>query len=291
MIAARLWRRVPVRGPGRLVLADLRRRARATPITVDGPGGIRLLVAPVNPPEVSVYLWGTYEPEVVTALERMLDSDDFAVDVGANCGVLTTYMASRVPSGRVLAIDPSAAACSRVEQQTALNGFQNVEIRRCAVGRYAGTVGFASGRVGIGALPAEDADLTEGAPTEVEVLPLDALLDRCDLVKIDTDGGEADVLWGARELLGNHAPALVFEVTNSGLCRRGAGLATLLELLAQHDYTLFEPALRQPRRWQAGPVGVDGYREARASEPRDGNYVALSPRSSSYERRRKRLLA
>lgn len=67
-----LWRAVPVRGPGTLFVSSLRRRARRQQVTAAGPLGVKYLVDPSNPPEVSIYLWGTYEPEVVAAMQRVL---------------------------------------------------------------------------------------------------------------------------------------------------------------------------------------------------------------------------
>ena len=296
MRAAALWRRWPVRGPGRLVSATLRWHARKERLVAAGPGGIRILIDPMNPPETSIYLWGTYEPEVVAALERLLGTEGIAVDVGANCGVLTVYMASRLTAGRVVAVDPSDPACARVRAQAVLNGLNNVEVQVCALGHSGSRSTYSPGRIGIGALPAEDADLTTGERSEVPVRTLDDVLadagtGRVELIKVDTDGAEVDVLLGAERLLRSDSPSLIFEVFVEGLARRGATVAQLGELLIRHEYDLFAPVLRNRPRWLAGPSKLEGF-VAIGPEglTAGGNFVAVSRRSTSYIDRRRRLL-
>src|SRR5215211_148490 len=162
-----LWRRVPVRGPGRVV-EHLMRRAERSGEHVIGAFGGRALVRLENPPEASLFLWGVYEPEVLAAIEATLGPGMNAVDVGANCGVLTLAMRAAVgQGGRVVAIDPSPKACARVREQAARNGFTNVEVIRAALGSRPGasTIYFA-GKVGVGALPQVDRAMTIDDPVE-----------------------------------------------------------------------------------------------------------------------------
>jgi FkbM family methyltransferase len=262
--AIKLWRAVPVRGPGALFVAGIQRRARHGDLVAAGPHGVRYLVDPSNPAETSIYLWGTYEPEVMAVLERLLARGQTAIDVGANCGVITVMMAALVgPLGRVVAIDPSPAACDRTRRQAQLNGLQNVEVHDVALGAAADRDSFRMGRVGLGALPGVDAEFTTGRPIDVRVVTIDEIVggsgNRVALVKIDTDGSEVAVLEGARDVLRRDRPALIVETYLEGFRRRGVGPADLAAILDEHGYELFVPRFAGRSSWRASAPRVKGF--------------------------------
>lgn len=282
-----LWRAMPVRGPGRIVVANLRRRTRRAQVTATGPHAIRLLVDPRNPPEVSVYLWATYEPEVVLALERVVLPGVTAVDVGANCGVLSVLMRRLTgPRGRVVAVDPSPAACRRLHEQAAANDMRDMHILQAGLGASPHQDSFRAGRVGIGVLPRVDAQLTTREHIAVEVMTLDAAIADLEVppvavIKIDTDGSELDVLAGARAVMTRDRPVLIFEVFGDGLRRRGAEPAALADLLDRCQYDLFAARTQASPRWRAAPPRTLGFRRAPLSALTTGtidhqNVVAIS---------------
>lgn len=253
----RLWRRVPVRGAGKLVVSLLGRRATRGAVHALGPGGCELHVDRINPPELSVYLWGTYEPEVVWALEALSGSGGMAVDVGANCGVLTMTM-SHLGYAPVIAIDPSEKACSRIAKQ-AQGSHRDVRAFRLGLGASSGSLRFYSGTTGLGVLPGVDTEYTTAESTTVEVARLDKVLsdrgiqNRVRVIKIDSDGSEAEILTGASETVDRWRPALIFELFIAGMRRRGSAPERLVEFLRLHDYELFAPEFRKHARWRVDP--------------------------------------
>lgn len=282
-----LWRALPVRGPGRLIAANLKRRTRRGQVTAIGPRGIRVLVDPRNPPEVSVYMWGTYEPEVLSALERVLRPGCTAVDVGANCGVLSVFMRRLAgAAGRVVAVDPSPAAGERLREQAAANGMADICVIQAALGSGASRETFRAGRVGIGMLPKVDAQFTTGDSLDIQVLTLDDIVTELDfppvgVIKIDTDGSELAVLAGARELLQRERPVLVFEVFGDGMRRRGVEPAALADLLEAYEYDLFVAESKSAAVWHVGPRTTMGFRAAPLNDLARGeidqqNVVAIS---------------
>lgn len=297
-----LLRAMPVRGPGRFVVANLRRRARRGVVTASGPHGVRLLIDPHNPPELSVYLWGTYEPEVVSALERVVVPGRTAVDVGANCGVLSVLMRRLAGSdGRLLAVDPSPAACRRVSDQARVNNMRDLRVVEAGLGAAPRRAAFRAGTVGIGMLPDADAQFTSGEARDVRVTTLDDLLSEAPdlppvgVVKIDTDGSEIDVLEGARNLLRRDRPVLVFEVFGDGMRRRGREPGVLADLLDEHRYDLFVAETKPAGRWRVAPPVVLGFTPASLRAVADGtvddqNVVAID-RLDDGQRARSALLA
>jgi FkbM family methyltransferase len=140
------------------------------------------------------------------------------VDVGANRGVYSLFLASLVGSrGRVDAIDPFPANVRRIVQATGRRG--NVQVHGVAVSDRRGIaslyVPLHDGRqidalATLGAEPAVDHDTLE-----VPIVPLDELLADCgqpvDFIKVDVEGHEPAVLAGATATLAAR-PTLVMEV-------------------------------------------------------------------------------
>jgi FkbM family methyltransferase len=281
--AAALWRTFPVRGGGRLIDLFVLRLARSHGDLLLQADGCRFLVSFENPPETSLFLWRSYEPEVTTALRAVLREGDTVVDIGANSGVLTVLMGAAVgPTGTVVAVDPSPRAIERVQAQARVNTFANVRVVQAALGATARRETFLAGRTGIGALPTADAEYTLPESFDVEVMRLDDLaVDLSDiaLVKIDTDGSELDVLRGAETLLVRTRPAIVFEFYPEGMRRRSASASALFELLERHRYRFLRPDFEAPRRGLRRPPALRSFSPVTAAVLiRDGvstNLVAL----------------
>jgi len=127
------------------------------------------------------------------------------VDVGAYKGYYSVRMAKRCR--QVVAFEPNPENRRILEENVRLNGLDNVTIHPCAVGE---------GRYKARLYPsASGSTLLEGyvkaEPVEVEVVPLDEVVDRADVIKVDVEGYEAKVVEGARRLIERLKPTLVIE--------------------------------------------------------------------------------
>ena len=86
---------------------------------------------------------------------------------------------------------------------------------------------------------------------------LDSLLptlERLDYVKIDTEGGEVDIIRGGRKLIARHRPILSIEYGAAGYEIYGHTQDTLFDLMADLDYQLFDlfgQALASREIWRA----------------------------------------
>lgn len=281
---ARTWRHVPVRGGGRL-LGPLVLDRQPPPETTTAWDGAKLAVSFQNPPEVSIWLWGTYEPDVIAALDRLVTPGAVTIDVGANCGVISTRMRTLAgPTGRVVAIDPSEVATARVAEQAALNGWTNVETVNVGLGDAEGTATFLQAAIGIGALPEADAEFGQAVEVAVQLRRLDDVVAERDLhptvIKIDTDGGELDILRGAERTLAADRPALVFELCLDGLERRGRSPEDLESLLHDAGYELWAAVPKPRPSWLVGPPTIAGFRPVGSfaeAGPDVPNFVAVDP--------------
>lgn len=171
---------------------------------------------------------GTYEPQVMEALRRLLPPDAIVFDIGAHIGVFALALSRMVPQGRVFAFEPAEENYAYLQGNLARNGIGNVVAERSAVWDKAGTVPFVfsaaapSGSFVSAASSREDA----GDSLPVDAVRLDDYvaarhLRRVDLVMIDAEGAEMAVLRGGAQTLTAHRPALLVEVNPVSLPRFG----------------------------------------------------------------------
>jgi FkbM family methyltransferase len=210
-----------------------------------------------------------YLPEArdFEAVMQLVRPGSVVVDVGANFGLyaLSAALYAR-PQGRVFAFEPAPNAFALLERNIADNGLSGiVTAKPVAVGATAGRAAFYIGRdVSFSSLHRTQRLEDNAAAVDVEIVALDAALahvQSVDLLKIDVEGGEADVLRGARELLRrSRAPIVQFEFSHKNIDEaRRAAFDETIALLASDGFRIY-------RRGMAGPVGLPG-----ASESFSGN--------------------
>ncbi|MBV8857739.1 MAG: FkbM family methyltransferase [Acidobacteria bacterium] len=196
--------------------------------------------------------WAGYEPEITPLFFRLATRARATLDVGAHVGFYSLLAAHANPRGRVYAFEPMPVTYSRLVQNVALNGLENVNALQAAVGAEAGSAKFYHGSTEIpcscGLEPGIFDAGSEVSSFEVEVLALDDVAEKeglsVDLVKIDTETTEMDVLRGLSRTLRRDRPDVFCEVW------AGPG-PEMSEFLAAHGYRCY--ALHP-----SGPVPYDG---------------------------------
>lgn len=201
--------------------------------------------------QLSIYLFGAFEPVTARAIRRLLPAGGVAVDIGANIGAQALPMARHVgPQGRVIAVEPTASALARLRANVALNPDLSGTVTVCPSAILA--PGEAIAETYYSAWPVSHASDrhavhwgVSGSAAGSAALTLDELLaresvTRLDLVKIDVDGGELAVLRGAAATLAAVRPALVLELSPYALEEHGGSLGELLAILAGARYRLLD---------------------------------------------------
>jgi FkbM family methyltransferase len=195
--------------------------------------------------------WGVYEPELVAAIERHVSPDRDVVDVGANVGFFTIAAGRQLTTGRVLAIEPTAAAFGRLQRNIALNGLSERAIaERCLVGDRTEQVPFniIPGREeysSIGNLIHPNAAGAQSQTETVGMRKLDDLVSEHGLdpgfIKIDVEGAEGLVFAGAEETLAKSRPVIVAEFSVSLLRGFGTEPRAIVERLQSMGYKVTDP--------------------------------------------------
>jgi FkbM family methyltransferase len=204
------------------------------------PAGVRSVVLPTGPlqglrlvldfgheGERAIWL-NTYEPWVQRKLAEVIRPGHLVFEVGAYIGTYALMIRRLAPGSRVIALEPDDRNRSRLQENLALNGADDVVVLPDGVGAEEATVSFTSagmhGRIGEG-------------DEQVRTTTLDALVREYgtpDLVLMDIQGAEAAALEGARDLLQARRTTWLVELHGD----EGATAAAALE---DAGYTLETP--------------------------------------------------
>jgi len=178
-------------------------------VTVDGR--TRIMARPEQFSAVWTIYDGVHEWEELQFCLRFLRPGDHFVDVGANVGVFSTLVGTRLPGVRITAIEPFPPVRGDLEANLALNDLK-IAVVDSAVSDTAGEATFEIlDRDVLNRLAPEGVTGSRGI--SVPVTTLDELVgdDPPALIKIDVEGSELLVMQGARRLLTDVAPVLLFE--------------------------------------------------------------------------------
>jgi len=255
---------------GRVLRAPLRLMPRelAVPV-VQGPlRGARWVVG-----SSTHGCWlGCYEAANQAACVRLVRRGMTVYDLGAHVGFYSLLFSRLVgPDGVVHAFEPVERNISYLKRHLRLNRTMNVRVEEFAVTRQSGTFSFDSS---LGVSMGRVVPCTAAATSRVPAVSLDDFVyargyEPPDLIKMDVEGGEADVLTGMSRLLAERAPLLLVSVHGSSRWRE------CMATLASAGYTVLDlhgiPArldTAQDDLVALPPGGVDGVLRRRTRERR-----------------------
>ena len=189
-----------------------------------------------------------------------LYGDSTYVDVGANRGQILGEAVRVAPRGRHLAFEPIPTVAADLAR-----AFPGVDCRQLALGARRETAEFChfrklEGWSGLRRSPQISDERGDPEYIAVTVSTLDAEIgDRIPrVVKIDVEGAELGVIEGARTLLSEARPVVIFEHVASAATLYGSSSETLWDLLTELDYEIFSVEGDGPctRRMFAERTGV-----------------------------------
>ncbi|HUP19309.1 MAG TPA: FkbM family methyltransferase [Gemmatimonadota bacterium] len=207
-----------------------------TPVTLRVRGG-PLKGLRWSPASGSRFVRGDYESYNVPAFLEAVNRGEVVYDVGAHVGYFTAIASLRVgPAGRVVAFEPRPVNLGLLRRHVEANRLENVTVVDAGVGRESGEAHFEEG-TGSGT-----GKISRTGRLTVRVVRLDDVVGQegfppPDFIKIDVEGGELDVLEGARHLLERGRPRLLVGIHGPEMRRE---CTALLEELGYELRTLRE---------------------------------------------------
>jgi len=190
-----------------------------------------------------------YEARLERFYTKVVKPGDVCIDVGAHRGRHTIPLANAVSaSGRILAFEPIDFVADELKRAIVAGGLSQVEVINEALGRQAGSFSFV---LALDAL--EYSGLRErvyDSPTrlrnvEVAVQRMDEVVAARSLpavhyVKIDTEGGEWDVIQGGSETIARWKPVVTFEFGANSYRKYDVDPVQVYRFFASNGYAMFD---------------------------------------------------
>ena len=177
--------------------------------------------------ERSIYYFGEYEAGTLSVLKNFLSKGDVFLDVGANIGFISLFVAKIVGElGSVYSVEPHPEIYKILTQNISLNHMRNILSLNCALGNNIGEAKIYDGRDKIrgsaSLIPpsTNPSELGKKSGHMVTITTVDKLIKTgaigCPrIMKIDVEGMELKVLEGSRTLLSSpEAPILCVEFSD-----------------------------------------------------------------------------
>ena len=155
--------------------------------------GVRIDVSAVDPVVVGFMRAGTYEAGELRALETALRPGDVVMELGTGIGLLSTFCAQRVGSGRVFTFEANPELEPLIRGTFRLNAVEPT-LAMCLLGERPGEAEFYVHQAFWGSTAVDRAGAARSV--RVPVRPLNEAIARIrpSLLLMDIEGGEAELL-------------------------------------------------------------------------------------------------
>jgi FkbM family methyltransferase len=222
----------------------------------------------------AIYWQGYWSRSELCLLDRILHPSMVFVDVGANQGEFSVYVAKRVPYGRVLAFEPKESSYRLLAENIRLNRFSNVSTYNFGLHQQSGMFAMYEpdekelerqthipglSNEGVATIyKSQDRSLLSGT-MRVEAFDevfAETGLDRLDIIKIDAEGAELPVLRGAYKSLKQYRPAILLEFNKETFDAAGYTSTDIVDFLADLNYEFY--TVDNYRIWDAWRFGLIG---------------------------------
>jgi FkbM family methyltransferase len=209
-----LNRRHKLHALGRFIRWQVGSRLAPGPVIIPFVEQTRLVARPGLMGATGIYYTGLYEFEEMAFALHVLRPGDRFVDVGAHIGAFSILAAGAVGAD-CLAIEPVPASFAFLQENINLNGLNGkIQPLNIGIAAHPGRLPFTTLKGAANGVALTGTAAKSGISiVEVEVQPLDALLEDWDLsnpitvLKVDVEGYEHEVIAGAAKTLAD--PRLV----------------------------------------------------------------------------------
>jgi FkbM family methyltransferase len=202
----------------------------------------------------SLDLYGEFSEGEVELFRQIVKPGNVVVEVGANIGAHTVFLARQVaPGGMVLAFEPQRVIHQTLCANMALNSLPNVFCMQAAVGAEHGVLKVPpldyTRETNFGGVALGNYQVGEQVP----LVTLDSYtLPACHLIKVDVEGMEEDALRGAVGLINRYRPTLYVENDRDD---KSEGLIRFIDSLGYRMYW-HRPLYFNPDNFMCNPNNI-----------------------------------
>jgi len=193
----------------------------------------------------SIYWSGFHEFHEFLFLNKFLKKDMVFVDIGANLGEYSLFAAKRLADGKVLAFEPMPKMYALLEENKALNQFDNIVILKYGLSAQEGMLPIheiENAHEGLSTFfPGNQKSRTiTNVPLKVFDAEVDSLgIERIDFIKIDIEGSELSALKGAIKSIQKFKPLVMVEINQQTYGLAGYSIDDVYSFFADISYTPF----------------------------------------------------
>lgn len=199
-----------------------------------------------------IFFRGAYSLDQLKLIELLFSEPYVFIDIGANQGEFTVFVAALGKDNQVLAFEPTSQMLERLNANIAANNLQNVSVFPVGLADAAQENVPIFGRT----TSYDDGTYNSGLPTIFAIPKRDQLLETItlqtldetlasfpssrtvDLIKIDVEGAELKVMEGGRQTIANYRPLIIFEASDESSAAAGYCTNDLFQFIESFDYEL-----------------------------------------------------
>ena len=196
-----------------------------------------------------------YESEIFQLISRFLEVNDCFIDIGAHIGYYSVLAAKIVGSkGKVFAFEPELSNHQKTLENITLNHLNNIKLFNLAVGSETKQTQIFVNQDNdgghalwdVGKHPFNKKSLNNQTMQNTQLSTLDNILSQAGnitnlkIIKIDTEGGELDVVKGAVNTIRKYdVPYIICEINRFGLQQMGTNETELREFMNSLGYETY----------------------------------------------------
>lgn len=185
------------------------------------------------------------ETEILSAVLSDIKSDDVFYDIGANVGLYTCFVGRQTTEGRVVAFEPHPGNVERIEENVELNDV-TATVCEVALAQEDGSasLGVQEDVTGVVGNVSKESDAGDLIQIPIELRNGDKMVEDDEVpvpnvIKIDVDGGEANVVQGLSETLGHPKCRSIYcEIHPNALEEYGASAGVVHDVLEEAGFEL-----------------------------------------------------
>ncbi len=207
------------------------------------------------PARWSRYYEAGYEPETFRFFHENIKPGDTVLDIGGHIGLFAVVTAKLVGSGgKVFTFEPTPFTRNVLQEVVKINGCAEiVEVRGEAVSSKRGeTVFFDTGETLSNANSLVKTELSKNE-IPITLISVDEFVKEkgitVNCVKIDVEGGELDVLIGARETLLNQRPVVRLGLHPDFISQNGQSLEDIWQILTDFGQKVYFEGHAADKNW------------------------------------------
>jgi FkbM family methyltransferase len=188
--------------------------------------------------DMTILSYHEYEPNIATIIKRFVKKGDTVIDVGANIGVHSLYLAKISKS--VHAFEPVTHFRKQFKESIKIGKVKNIKVYPCALGERNETKKIYTSKTN-GAISSFMVNDDPQSTEIVKIKTLDSFKLKPSFIKIDVEGFEGEVIEGGIQTITKHRPVILFEF--SPLFYRNLGFGNgrhILQLLKIIGYQMFD---------------------------------------------------